>query len=106
MIQVTLLALREVQKHMHIGIYESEARELIHSALSAAGLDNGHALVLFGGTFSFLTAFSGLHTGLYVGQRTLPFRTAVEPIGNWERRTWRYLILRHLYMNIMLTLRG
>lgn len=47
--QVTLLALREVRKYMFIGIYESEARELIRAALSAAGLEGGDGLVLFGG---------------------------------------------------------
>ncbi|PBK87498.1 peptidase M24, partial [Armillaria gallica] len=38
----TLLAIRQVHKHMHIGIRESEARQLVARALADAGLkDNG-----------------------------------------------------------------
>jgi len=46
--EVTLLALRAVQKRMYIGMRESDARTLIKSALTAAGLTDIEALVLFG----------------------------------------------------------
>ncbi|OBZ75936.1 ATP-dependent rRNA helicase RRP3 [Grifola frondosa] len=46
--QVTVLAIRAVRKHMHIGIRESEARQLILGALTAAGLKDADAITLFG----------------------------------------------------------
>jgi len=46
--EVTLLAIRAVRDHMHIGMRESEVRGLIVEALSAAGLHNPSALTLFG----------------------------------------------------------
>ncbi|KAI0748284.1 Creatinase/aminopeptidase [Daedaleopsis nitida] len=46
--EVTLLAIRAARKHMKIGMRESEARQLIESALTAAGLNGGFALTLFG----------------------------------------------------------
>ena len=47
-----MLAIREVRKHMYIGVRESEGQAMIHSALSAAGLANGYGLVLFGGKYA------------------------------------------------------
>lgn len=50
--QVTLLAIRAARQYMKIGMRESEARQLIESALTAAGLKGGSALTLFGGEFA------------------------------------------------------
>ncbi|KAG6333601.1 hypothetical protein ID866_5486 [Astraeus odoratus] len=47
--EATVLAIRAVQKQMHIGIRESEVKALIDSALSIAGVEDRWALVLFGG---------------------------------------------------------
>ncbi|KAK1228892.1 hypothetical protein PQX77_008050 [Marasmius sp. AFHP31] len=46
--EATLLALREVHKQMRIGMRESEARDMIASALTAIGLEEGSCLTLFG----------------------------------------------------------
>ncbi|KZT11274.1 peptidase M24 [Laetiporus sulphureus 93-53] len=46
--EVTVLAIRAVRENMYIGMRESEARQLIVKALSAAGLQNPGALTLFG----------------------------------------------------------
>ncbi|KAF9263647.1 Creatinase/aminopeptidase [Marasmius fiardii PR-910] len=46
--EATLLAIREVHKQLHIGILESEARNMIASALTDIGLENGACLTLFG----------------------------------------------------------
>jgi hypothetical protein len=46
---VTVLAIRAVRDHMYIGIRESQVRRMMENALSAAGLQNPFALVLFGG---------------------------------------------------------
>ncbi|PCH38133.1 Creatinase/aminopeptidase [Wolfiporia cocos MD-104 SS10] len=46
--EVTVLAIRAVREKMYIGMRESQANELIISALSAAGLQNPGALTLFG----------------------------------------------------------
>ncbi|KAH7929783.1 Creatinase/aminopeptidase [Leucogyrophana mollusca] len=46
--EVTLLAVRAVQERMYIGIRESQVRKMMEDALSAAGLTNTFALVLFG----------------------------------------------------------
>lgn len=47
-IQVTLLAIRETRDRMFIGISQSETQQLLHEALSAAGLKAGWGAVLFG----------------------------------------------------------
>ncbi|EGN96078.1 hypothetical protein SERLA73DRAFT_76078 [Serpula lacrymans var. lacrymans S7.3] len=46
--EVTLLAIRAVQAQMYIGIRESQVRRMMEKALSAAGLTETFALVLFG----------------------------------------------------------
>lgn len=46
---MTLLAIREVKKHIKVGSYESDVRALVSSALSSAGLSDAGGLVLFGG---------------------------------------------------------
>ncbi|KAI0957418.1 hypothetical protein AcW1_005817 [Taiwanofungus camphoratus] len=46
--EVTVLAIRAVREKMYIGMRESEARRLIETALSSAGLQNPGALTLFG----------------------------------------------------------
>ncbi|KAF5372836.1 hypothetical protein D9758_001656 [Tetrapyrgos nigripes] len=46
--ETTLLSIREVHKHLYIGIRESEARKMMASALTAAGLTDGGCLTLFG----------------------------------------------------------
>lgn len=46
--EVTLMALREVRRHLYFGIRESDAKALILQALMSAGLKNVDALVLFG----------------------------------------------------------
>lgn len=46
--EVTLLAIRAVQKQMYIGIRESQVRDLMDHALTIAGIENRWALVLFG----------------------------------------------------------
>ncbi|PBK64514.1 Creatinase/aminopeptidase [Armillaria solidipes] len=48
--EATLLAIRHTPKHMHIGIRESDARQLVARALADAGLKDGGCLTLFGGT--------------------------------------------------------
>ena len=47
--QVTVLAIRAARKHMKIGMRESEARQLVVAALTAAGLEGASSLTLFGG---------------------------------------------------------
>lgn len=46
--EVTVLAIRAVQKQMYIGIRESQVRQLIDRALAVAGVTDRWALVLFG----------------------------------------------------------
>ncbi|KAI0831476.1 peptidase M24 [Trametes gibbosa] len=46
--EATVLAIRAVRNHMKIGIRESEAGQLIRTALTAAGLKDEYALTLFG----------------------------------------------------------
>lgn len=46
------MAIREVRKKMYIGMHESQAREMMASALRAAGLLDGGCLTLFGGLSS------------------------------------------------------
>ncbi|ESK93792.1 peptidase m24 [Moniliophthora roreri MCA 2997] len=46
--EATLLALRAVHKKMYIGMRESEAGNMMASALTAVGLQNGECLTLFG----------------------------------------------------------
>ncbi|THV07913.1 Creatinase/aminopeptidase [Dendrothele bispora CBS 962.96] len=46
--ETTLLSIREVHKRLYIGMRESEAREMIATALADAGLSNGGCLTLFG----------------------------------------------------------
>ncbi|KAL0580781.1 hypothetical protein V5O48_001246 [Marasmius crinis-equi] len=46
--KATLLALRGVHKKMHVGMRESEARNMMASALEAVGLEEGSCLTLFG----------------------------------------------------------
>ncbi|CDO72871.1 hypothetical protein BN946_scf185002.g56 [Trametes cinnabarina] len=46
--EVTVLAIRATRDYMKIGMHESEARQLIQSALTAAGLQGAFALTLFG----------------------------------------------------------
>ncbi|RDX56599.1 peptidase M24 [Lentinus brumalis] len=46
--EVTVLAIRAVRKHTKIGMRESEVKQLMRSALSAAGLTDIFSLVLFG----------------------------------------------------------
>ncbi|SJL04703.1 uncharacterized protein ARMOST_08073 [Armillaria ostoyae] len=46
--EATLLAIRHTCKHMHIGICESEARQLVACALTDVGLKDGGCLTLFG----------------------------------------------------------
>lgn len=46
--EVTVLAIRAVQKQMYIGIRESQVRQLIDQALAVAGVTDRWALVLFG----------------------------------------------------------
>ncbi|PSR94075.1 hypothetical protein PHLCEN_2v4503 [Hermanssonia centrifuga] len=46
--EVTILAIREARRRMHIGMKESEARSLVRTALSAAGLENLDSITLFG----------------------------------------------------------
>lgn len=43
--------MRYVHKHMYIGIHESEARNMMSTALSEVGLSDGGCLTLFGGLF-------------------------------------------------------
>ncbi len=47
---MTVLAIRTVRKHVKIGMRESEVKQLMRSALSAAGLTDIFSLVLFGGS--------------------------------------------------------
>ncbi len=49
LIQATVLAIRAARKHMRIGIKESEAKQLVINALTAAGLKDAFSLTLFGG---------------------------------------------------------
>ena len=44
--------MRAAREQMYIGIRESEARNLVQQALSAAGLQNPFAITLFGRMFS------------------------------------------------------
>ncbi|KAI1794518.1 Creatinase/aminopeptidase [Ganoderma leucocontextum] len=46
--EATVLAIRAARKHMRIGMKESEAKQLVISALTAAGLKDAFALTLFG----------------------------------------------------------
>ncbi|KAI9065117.1 peptidase M24 [Trametes sanguinea] len=46
--EVTVLAIRAARDYMRIGMRESEAGQLINSALTAAGLKDAFALTLFG----------------------------------------------------------
>ncbi|TBU35812.1 Creatinase/aminopeptidase [Dichomitus squalens] len=46
--EVTVLSIRAARKHMKVGIKESEARQLVVRALTAAGLKDAFALTLFG----------------------------------------------------------
>ncbi|KAF8636601.1 hypothetical protein AX17_003411 [Amanita inopinata Kibby_2008] len=46
--EATLLAIRHVYRHLYAGIQESQAREMMTSALSSIGLKGGGCLVLFG----------------------------------------------------------
>ncbi|CAE6427051.1 unnamed protein product [Rhizoctonia solani] len=46
--EVTLMAIRAVRERMHIGIRESQVKQLMALALSSAGLTNSFALVQFG----------------------------------------------------------
>ncbi|KAL6305387.1 peptidase M24 [Sparassis latifolia] len=46
--EVTLLAIRAVRDKMYFGMHESQARQLIISALTSAGLHNVGAITLFG----------------------------------------------------------
>ncbi|KAF9532322.1 Creatinase/aminopeptidase [Crepidotus variabilis] len=46
--EATLLAIREVYHHLYFGIRESQARSMMTTALSAAGLKDGGCLTLFG----------------------------------------------------------
>lgn len=46
--EATLLAIREVHKSLHVGIRESQARDMMAASLSAAGLKSGGCLTLFG----------------------------------------------------------
>ncbi|RPD66302.1 peptidase M24 [Lentinus tigrinus ALCF2SS1-7] len=46
--EVTVLAIRAVRKHINIGMRESEVKQLMQIALSAAGLADASSLVLFG----------------------------------------------------------
>lgn len=46
--EVTLLAIRAVQRQMYIGIRESQVKDLIDQALTVAGVTDRWALVLFG----------------------------------------------------------
>lgn len=45
--------MRYVYKHMYIGIHESEARNMMSTALSEVALSGGGCLTLFGGLFDF-----------------------------------------------------
>ncbi|KZT01732.1 Creatinase/aminopeptidase, partial [Laetiporus sulphureus 93-53] len=45
--EVTILAIHAVRKNIYVGIRGSKARQLIVKALSAAGLQNPSALILF-----------------------------------------------------------
>jgi hypothetical protein len=49
--QATLLAIREVHKNLAPGIQESHARNMMATALRAAGLRDGGCLTLFGGEY-------------------------------------------------------
>ncbi|PBK87490.1 peptidase M24 [Armillaria gallica] len=46
--EATLLAIRHTHKQMHVGIRESDARQLVARALANAGLKDGGCLTLFG----------------------------------------------------------
>ncbi|EIW60043.1 peptidase M24 [Trametes versicolor FP-101664 SS1] len=46
--EATVLSIRAAREHMKIGMRESEAGQLVTSALTAAGLKGGFALTLFG----------------------------------------------------------
>lgn len=46
---MTVLAIRAVRKHTKLGMRESEVKQLMRRALSAAGLTDIFSLVLFGG---------------------------------------------------------
>ncbi|KAF9501233.1 Creatinase/aminopeptidase [Pleurotus eryngii] len=46
--EATLLAIRATHKRMHIGMHESDARELVAGALAAVGLERAGCLTLFG----------------------------------------------------------
>ncbi|KAK0225145.1 hypothetical protein EDD85DRAFT_777706, partial [Armillaria nabsnona] len=46
--EATLLAIRHTHKHAHIGMRESQARQLVARALADAGLKDGGYITLFG----------------------------------------------------------
>ncbi|KAK0225162.1 hypothetical protein EDD85DRAFT_923497 [Armillaria nabsnona] len=48
--EATLLAIRHTHKHTHVGIRESEARQLVVRTLNDTGLKDGGCPTLFGGT--------------------------------------------------------
>lgn len=86
---MTVLAIRAVREKMYIGIRESEARRLIETALSSAGLQNPGALTLFGGGNTVIKAlvicsFDAL--GLLM-QRTPPSRMEAAQIVCLENTT-------------------
>ena len=50
--QMTLHAIRETRKRMHLGVSESETRTILDEELAKTGVDGEGGLVLFGGEFS------------------------------------------------------
>lgn len=100
--KATLFALREVRKRMYIGIKESEARDMMRSAMSASGISESDCLVLFGGWF--LRFVYNLLYSLH-DKRMLPYLMEVEQTEHSVKMTLHYLIAMHLYMDITVTSR-
>jgi Xaa-Pro aminopeptidase len=82
--KVTLLALRDVQKRMHLGMKESEAKVLILKALADAGLRHPQGWVLFGGNPKLHDIYPVSYHYL---QKMLRFMGVVM-IGSLEREIW------------------
>ena len=83
-LKVTLLALRDVQKRMYLGMRESEAKSLVLKALADAGLRHSQGWVLFGGD----PHLSDIYPVSYHYLQKMPRFMGVVMIGSLEREIW------------------
>ena len=101
--QATVLSIRAAREHMKIGIKESEARQLVVSALTAAGLKDAFALTLFGGGYCWVYDYSDHLPSM---QRLPLYHMAPEPMPLLANMSLFSLIREDLSMGIAATSQG